>query len=315
MKKKYPLNFPHGIMFHRLHKKGKKSAGIGSISQDDLEKILKFIGIKNIVTPNQWIEKIKNKSLKKKDICLTFDDGLKSQYNCALPILNKYNLKAFFFVYSSVFDNQIDNNEFYNKLIFENFKDGKEFSKKFFETLDLDLNIFKNKKYLKYYLNMKKYSPFYDKEEIKYRYIRNYYLSPQKLKNIMTKIFKLKKVDFIKARSLWLSLDELKKLNNLGHTIGLHSDTHNSNFKGLSFNKQKKEYERNYNFIYKTTKYRPLSMSHPLGSYNKNTLKILKQMKIVCGFRSTLLSDSKINNSNLEFAREDPFNILKMLKN
>ena len=315
MKKKYPLNFPHGIMFHRLHKKGKKSAGIGSISQDDLEKILKFIGIKNIVTPNQWIEKIKNKSLKKKDICLTFDDGLKSQYNCALPILNKYNLKKFFFVYSSVFDNQIDNNEFYNKLIFENFKDGKEFSKKFFETLDLDLNIFKNKRYLKYYLNMKKYSPFYDKEEIKYRYIRNYYLSPQKLKNIMTKIFKLKKVDFIKARSLWLNLDELKKLNNLGHTIGLHSDTHNSNFKGLSFNKQKQEYERNCNFIYKTTKYRPLSMSHPLGSYNKNTLKILKQMKIVCGFRSTLLSDSKINNSNLEFAREDPCNIIKMLKN
>ena len=315
MKKKYPLNFPHGIMFHRLHKKGKKSAGIGSISQDDLEKILKFIGIKNIVTPNQWIEKIKNKSLKKKDICLTFDDGLKSQYNCALPILNKYNLKAFFFVYSSVFDNQIDNNEFYNKLIFENFKDGKEFSKKFFETLDLDLNIFKNKRYLKYYLNMKKYSSFYDKEEIKYRYIRNYYLSPQKLKNIMTKIFKLKKVDFIKARSLWLNLDELKKLNNLGHTIGLHSDTHNSNFKGLSFNKQKQEYERNCNFIYKTTKYRPLSMSHPLGSYNKNTLKILKQMKILCGFRSTLLSDSKINNSNLEFAREDPCNIIKMLKN
>ena len=56
-------------------------------------------------------------------------------------------------------------------------------------------------------------------------------------------------------------------------------------------------------------------MSHPLGSYNKNTLKILKQMKIVCGFRSTLLSDSNINNSNLEIAREDPFNILKMLKN
>ena len=72
MKKKYPLNFPHGIMFHRFHKKGKKSAGIGSISQDDLEKILKFIGIKNIVTPNQWIEKIKNKSLKKKRYLFNF---------------------------------------------------------------------------------------------------------------------------------------------------------------------------------------------------------------------------------------------------
>jgi len=314
MKKKYSLKFHHGIVFHRFHQKGKRSTAVGSINQDELEKILKFIGIKNIITPNQWIEKIKRKSFKKNDICLTFDDGLKSQYDYALPILEKYNLKAFFFIYSSVFSEQIDDNEFYNRLIFEKFKDSKRFTKKFLEISGLGLNIFKTKKYFNYHLNTKKFSSFYSEDEIKYRYVRNFYLSRLELKSIMTKIFKLKRVDFIKARSLWISIDELKELSNLGHTIGMHSETHDLNFKGLPLVKQKKEYKSNFNFIYRTTKQKPLSMSHPLGSYNKNTLKILKQMKIICGFRATFCSASKINNSNLEIARQDPVHILKTLK-
>ena len=37
------------------------------------------------------------------EICLTFDDGLKSQYDVALPILNDFNIKAFFFISTSVY--------------------------------------------------------------------------------------------------------------------------------------------------------------------------------------------------------------------
>ena len=35
---------------------------------------------------------------------MSFDDALKSQYDIAIPILNEYGLDAFFFIYSSVFD-------------------------------------------------------------------------------------------------------------------------------------------------------------------------------------------------------------------
>ena len=55
-------------------------------------------------------------------------------------------------------------------------------------------------------------------------------------------------------------------------------------------------------------------MSHPLNSYNKQTLKILKKMRIICGFRSTLYPKSKINISGLEFARNDPTHILNSMR-
>ena len=54
---------------------------------------------KRILNADEWIEKSKNKRLSNKDLCITFDDNLKSQYDIAIPVLKKYNLKAFFFIY------------------------------------------------------------------------------------------------------------------------------------------------------------------------------------------------------------------------
>ena len=55
------------------------------------------------------------------------------------------------------------------------------------------------------------------------------------------------------------------------------------------------------------------------GSYNKDTLKILKDMGIGIGFKQVMKIEpekgmSKINNSNLEIAREDHINIIKNMK-
>ena len=310
MRKKYHSKFHHGIMFHRFHKNGRKGDGAGSLNEHEFEKILKFIGLKNIISPSQWIEKIKNKSFKKNDICITLDDGLKSQYKYALPILEKYNLKAFWFIFSSVFRNNIDMNELYNQVIYKRFKSQKIFQKIFLKKLDLNKDIFKSKDYLKFKNQNKKLFSFFSKEDIKYRYVRNHYLTRKKFENIMNDLLKLKKKDLINAKLLWMNINDIKKINSLGHTIGMHSDTHNLNFKGLSPQKQKTEYVKNYKFLKTITKKNPISMSHPLNSYNKQTLKILKKMKIICGFRSTLYPKSKSNISCLEFARNDPTHIL-----
>ena len=58
-------------------------------------------------------------------------------------------------------------------------------------------------------------------------------------------------------------------------------------------------------------------MSHPFGSYNKLTLKILNKLNIDIGFKQTLRVDEKvkkINYSFLEIAREDHSNIMSRIE-
>ena len=63
--KKYFSEFHHGMMFHRFHKNGTRPQGKGSVSEEKFEKIIKFIGIKNILSPEEWIFKLKKKNIKK----------------------------------------------------------------------------------------------------------------------------------------------------------------------------------------------------------------------------------------------------------
>ena len=84
-------NFSHpvpcGIMFHHFHKNNKEKYVKNSITSKEFEKILKYIGIQNIISAETWAYKAINNNLKKNEVCITFDDGLKSQYEIALPIL------------------------------------------------------------------------------------------------------------------------------------------------------------------------------------------------------------------------------------
>ena len=60
-------------------------------------------------------------------------------------------------------------------------------------------------------------------------------------------------------------------------------------------------------------------MSHPCGSYNQDTLKILRGLNIELGFKQIMTIESekgmkKINNSSLEIARQDHSTIIKEMK-
>lgn len=300
-------------MFHRFHKDGKKPQGKGSVSQKNFEKIIKLIGIKNILSPTEWLYKLKSKKLKKKDVCLTFDDGLRSQFKYALPVLKKYKIKAFWFVFSSVYEKKIDENELFNQLIFKKFDNSRIFQEKFLKTIQFNKKIFNSKKFLKYLKQNKKLYPILSNDDIRYRFIRNVHLKRNDLINQMSKFLNIKKKDYKKALSIWMSKKQVKELSKLGHNIGLHSHTHDLDFKRLSKKKQTLEYKKNFNEIFKITKIKPNAMSHPLNSYDNKTLKILKKLNIVCGFRSNLISTGKINKSNLEIARNDPAYIFKYL--
>ena len=97
---KYISNFPHGIMFHHFHDETHPPSGQGSISAKEFEEILNFIGIENIIEPDEWITKLRKNKLKENDMCITFDDALKSQVDIALPKLRSNGLTGFFFIYA-----------------------------------------------------------------------------------------------------------------------------------------------------------------------------------------------------------------------
>tara|TARA_Y100000022_G_C13236745_1_gene370248 strand:+ start:53 stop:505 length:453 start_codon:yes stop_codon:yes gene_type:complete len=145
--------------------------------------------------------------------------------------------------------------------------------------------------------------------------LREYLLSNSQYKNTMFKLFKEKKFNFKqKIKQIYLNKKDIKNLSNLSHNIGLHSHSHPTLMRKEKKSKQIYEYKKNKKILEEITKNKINSMAHPCGSYNNLTLRILKNLGLDIGFRSTTIIDmnmKKINNSKFEIAREDHTNILK----
>ena len=308
-------------MFHHFHDNGIHTKGQGSIDKDDFYKMINFIGRNNILDADIFFEKFKNNKLKNNEVCLTFDDAIKCQIDIALPILEELKIKSFFFVYTSVFEGKPDNLEFFRYFRMNYFNSVNKFYDEFYKVLDKDLNSFFEINKKKIDIMKKKYN-FYSYEDIKFRLVRDIFLSKDDYEKNMILMLKEFKVD-IENLKLKLFFDEkdLIKLDELGHTIGLHSHNHLTKIENLSYGEQKEEYSTNLNNLTKILKKSSdfiKSCSHPCGSYNKNSLKVLKELGIDIAFKDSMTVDYEmgmklINNSFLEIARQDHIEILKMM--
>ena len=311
-------NFFHGIMFHHFHDDKMHKRGQGSLSKDDFYKLIKFLGRQNILNADEFLLRFKENKLTSKNLCLTFDDALKCQYDIAIPVMEDLNIKAFFFVYSSIFSKNPDLLELYRYFRMNYFKDIDEFYKDFFKIYGKKLdNYFSKKKNI--IKKKKQQSPYYSFDDIKFRLVRDKILSNDQYKIIMFKMFKQKKFEYEKFYDvLFLSKLNLIKIKELGHLIGLHSHTHPMTLKKLNYNEQLKQYTNNLNVITDILKCKItdiISMSHPCGSYNINTFKILDKLGIEIGFKHSIINENtkKINNSKYEIARQDHKEIMRMM--
>lgn len=315
-------NFFHGIMFHHFHDDKLHTKSQGSISRDDLYKMIKFIGKKNIINADIFFDKLRNNKLKKNEVCLTFDDAIKSQVDIALPVIEDLRIKSFFFVYTSIFEGKPDLLEVFRYFRMNFFDSVDQFYLNFYEILDENLSDFFKSKKMKI-SSIKRRCPHYSYEDIKFRLIRDIYLDKTQYEKIMIDMMKERKFKFEKFYSiLFFNKDDLKKIDALGHLVGLHSHSHPTSLEKLNYDKQKDEYKKNLSLISKILN-KPHNkieyMSHPCGSYNANTLKILRELNISLGFKQTMKFEpernmKKINNSLLEIAREDHSMIFKRMK-
>lgn len=229
----FPLNFhfieisykPMLIMFHHFHNIDDDNYIKGSVSDKNFEELILKIGVDNIIDFDMWIDKYNNKTLKN-EIAFSFDDGLKCQFDIALPILEKYKIKAGWSIVTSTLENK--------NLILEELK----FIQKKFDKEECFYDKFKkivNKSYdLIKAQNYRKEIKFYSKNEREFRYIRDNLCSNEELKKVINNFN-------LKIKNLFMNEDELRKIISLNHTICNHTHNHFTNFNNLSYDEIKKE--------------------------------------------------------------------------
>ena len=311
----YSRRQPHGLMFHRFHLSGSRPKCQGSITEVEFEKILHYVGIDRIRTPHEWLSRVQERSLEDQDLCVTFDDGLQSQVDVALPILDRYNIKAFWFVFSSVFEGGVDRNEVYNCFAISEFKNFDSFVDNFLPRLSLPDKVFSCGSYCEYYSKIKAKHSFYSENDLKFRFVRNYLLARDQFEKEMDKMIveKGKSIREISDR-IWFENEEIHRLYSEGHTIGLHSYSHPFVLADLPEDEQRLEYNKNLQHITSVVKSPITSMSHPLNSYGLETLDILSSLSITCGFRSDMGHKNPCEDDrllNLQLPREDSTNLVK----
>jgi len=292
---------PSGIMFHHFHGKSHIKSQ-GSINQKQFNKIISFLKKKyNLLDANIFLERCLSGLIKKKDICLTFDDGLKSQFDLAFPILQKKNIKAFYFIYSSAFKKP-SNLEIFRDFRFRSYKKIDDFYNDFFSIFEKAyFKINKNNKIYKNYL--KNYN-FYSLNDRIFRYLRDKVLDSRSYLKIIKKMMKQKDYDYLSySKNLIMSKNNIKRLIKEGNIVGLHSHSHEVDLVNKNYKHQLKEYTTNLKFFKKEFNISCNSASYPFGRYNKDTLKVFEKIGIKVGFLSS--KKKVINKNNLEIERID----------
>lgn len=306
-------------MFHHFHG-GKHPKVQGSISCEDLEDILKFVGLGRLLNPTDWVEKVQNGSLREGDLCVTLDDGLLCQIDIALPVLEKLGIRAFWFIYSSVFEGQLKKLEIYRLFRCTFFSDIIEFYNLFFDKLLASeyARAVEQVENTDEIGQMLQAFPFYSIADIRFRLIRDRVLPVADYERLMDDMMRERGVALEElSKNLWMNNYHLRYLTDTGHVVGLHSYSHPTSIGKLLVKDQVDEYTQNYRHILTACKRKPVVAAYPSNSYNEDTLRILNDMGIYCGFRSNMVPPQKngrLNPNHLELAREDHASIIRMIR-
>ena len=173
------------IMFHDLHDNYNKGTQ-GSVNNKEFYKILDFIQEKENITNASELNGLSEKEILTK-LFITFDDGLKSQYEIGAKILNAKRITACFFIHTAPLNNDFDVHQilriFRNSSIFNSVEDfNKIFLEYLFKNIDekkhAEINLlFDDSSYLSQFT-------FYSLNDRKLRYIRDFHLSHNEYKDL-----------------------------------------------------------------------------------------------------------------------------------
>jgi len=304
----------NAIMFHHFTDGKMYPEGHGAITASEFEKIIIGDGSYKIINAKDWLLKFKSGSLEKHDMCLTFDDNLKCQFDIALPILEKFNLTAFWFVYTAPFLGFTPNLELFRWFRLTKYENSDEFSYDFIKTgisffkqrILQGLKDFEKTNYLQEF-------SFYSKSDREFRFLRDNVLNNDDYTFLMYELMKNRGFNWEEVLP-YLSFNkiELQHLSDSGHIVGLHSHSHPTNMAKLSKSHQFTEYHMNKKVLKNLIGRDAICMAHPVNSYNAQTKKVLDKLDISLGFRSNSINKKTLDP--LEVGRIDHVQILKYLE-
>ena len=282
-------NCPAGIMFHHFHG-GIHKKSQGSITQDNLDRIIRSLFNYDIISPQEWLDRCKKTEFIGNEICFTFDDNLKCQFDLAKEVLDSHNIKAFWFVYTSPFEGRLERLEIFRHFRHEHFDDIESFYAAFFRHFSATHPLL-FKKFLvsnfkpDYYLKDYHYLTDCDK---KFRFIRDEILTQEIYFELMEDLIKHKNLSLLGlSNNLWMTEEDLRNLTGDDHSIGLHTHTHPTKLSSLAPVAQKREFLTNKLKIEQITGVKPKAASFPNNSYSAETLRILKELDVETCFTAT----------------------------
>lgn len=277
----------------------------GSLTADQFRRLLDALQQEyRIITPQAFLDHLKNGTGEEKDICLCFDCGLKSQYDVALPILEERGFRAFWFLYTSVFQGKIVPIEQYHHFRFSCFPAVFDFYRAFFTVLRQrepdrfaqGMEDFRRSSYLSW-------AVFYTEEDRQFKFFRDRVLQTWEYDAILTEMMAQAGYNVGHHRhNLWLTAAEVRQLSDSGHIIGMHTHSHPNEVAALSYEEQQIEYETNQRILQAICDKPVTCMSHPCNSYNADTLRILEALGVEAGFRA---DSNAAYSSRLEIPRID----------
>jgi len=256
---------PRGIMFHHFHndRQGfgptrqdadppRHPAGQGSLSAEDLAEMIRFVGLNRILPAREWLTRALAGTLDEADLCLTFDDNLRCQYDVALPVLRDFGLTGFWFLPTSVMQGNLERLEVYRTFRVKHFDHVDDFYEAFFRavaTSDCARQVEEALGRVHPSTFLTEF-PFYTEADRRFRYVRDEVLGPQRYNRIMDMMIAAMGVELEElARNLWMDADCVRALHADEHVIGLHTHTHPTRLASLDRREQLREYRDNYMYL------------------------------------------------------------------
>ena len=295
----------HIVMYHYVRNiKKSKYPNLKGLEFSDFRKQIFYLKKNfNILSNNQFIEILNSRKIpKKKSILLTFDDGYRDHFEYVFPFLKKQDVSAVFYPPIMCVRNKavLDVNKIHFILAKEENRD------KILDLIFLYVKKILNKNPQQIGIEkINLLSRYDDKKTILIKRLLQHHLPLPYRKKIVDKIFKhivnYSEEEFSKI--LYMNKNNIQELYKNNFSIGSHGYNHYW-WEKINKNEQEMEIKKSINYFKKIKVFeKNFSVCYPYGSYNLQTLNLLKKYKIKFALTTRVGS---VNKKNIKKVYELP---------